>query len=317
MSKEKQGKKIKFSEEQKQNIKEHLRNSSEESDANMEDDSSSVVIGGKKYKTLTFNKKKLTLDKSKLIQSNKKEEVKTRYFRVMKRGQTQKGKKFVFCQSHGKGILIEEGMAIALELNFTDEVFNIPVDKFYINKTDKEDIYKLFLKVPPSMWYGLENLKIDLEDGIWCRDFQKVVSEAGLDTQEVVHPKFGRFIAVRPSDTYRIDDRHRINIYPGNSIKNFGLRKLSLLEFIEKYQKRITFKSFTQGDKVYYRFYLRKIKNSFMPKEKSKKNGDSLGNKGFSELTIDAEMLLKLLKKEPPSDVSDMKDLDTLNWKNL
>jgi hypothetical protein len=223
---------------------------------------------------------------------------KTRYFKVIKRGQTKAGKKFVFCQSHGKGVLIEESMAKALELNFGDDVFNIPVDKIFINKTDKEDIFKLFLKVPPYMWYGLENLRDDLEDGISYEEFQKAVNEADLETQEVVHSKFGRFIAVRPGDGYRIDDRHRINIYPGNSVKNFGFGKMSLLEFIEKNKNRLTFKSFEQGDKIYNRFYLRKVKNSFVRKARPTKSEES------SDATKLEKMLepLKSTKINSPTD---------------
>ena len=192
-------------------------------------------------------------------------------FEPIKFGKTKNGVEYIFCKSNGmgirEGIFIEKRMLDKLGIDTKALFFKITTDKFIVEKTIRGDFYKFHLRVPAKMWYRIKNLKEELEDGIDLETLQEEVVEGKLELKEINNSRFGKFILIQPNEIYLANQAHQIKFFPGNSIKKSRLEDASLIQYIETNQDRITFKSFSKGEKIYYRFYLRKIKNSFKKKQ--------------------------------------------------
>ncbi|MDF1868345.1 MAG: hypothetical protein P1U70_26215 [Saprospiraceae bacterium] len=192
-------------------------------------------------------------------------------FEPLKIGKTETGVEYIFCKTNGmgirEGIFIEKKMLDKLEIDTKSLFLKIATDKFIVEKTVSGDFYKFYLRVPAKMWFQIKSLKKELEDGIDWETLKEVAKKGNLELKEIKSSRYGSFISILPNDLYSINQEHKINIYPGNSVKNSGSKNTSLIQYIDKNQDRITFKSFSKGGKVYYRFYLRKVKNSYKKNE--------------------------------------------------
>ena len=200
------------------------------------------------------------------LNSNKKNP-KVITFEPLKFGKTKNGVEYIFCKSNGmgirEGIFIEKRMLEKLGIDPKSLFFKITTDKFIVEKTIRGNFYKFHLRVPPNIKFQIENLKKQLEDGIDWKILKEKVKKGNLELEEIKNSRYGNFISIQPNEIYSLNQEHKINIYPGNSIKNSGLKDQTLIQYIDENQDRITFKSFSKGEKTYYRFYLRKIKNLF------------------------------------------------------
>jgi len=185
-------------------------------------------------------------------------------FRKIKTGVTRKGTEFAFCSYKGRGVLIEKEMLEVLGEDFNAKRYKIFSNKIRLKKTSKSSVLKIYLNVEPRLWYQLEGIRSALKEGITWTILKKQLEKTDLDLTEVEGNSYGRFLSIRPSGLYLVNDTHKINIYPGNSLKNTGMNGLSLMEYIDKNDESLIFKSFKKDDsRVYYRMYLRKYKNRF------------------------------------------------------
>jgi len=192
-------------------------------------------------------------------------------FTPIKAGVSKTGIEYSFCKSHGmgikEGVFIEKRMLDKLNIDSTSFSYKIGTNQFIIEKTIKGSFYKFHLRVPPKLWFQIDSLKKEFKNGVDWETIKKEVKNVELELEEIKNSRFGNFISIQPIDVYLRKKIHQIHLYPGKSIKNSSLKELSLLDYIEKNKDRITFKSFSKEDNIFYRFYLRKIKNSYNKKQ--------------------------------------------------
>lgn len=202
---------------------------------------------------------------------NNKKKSKVITFEPLKIGKTATGIEYIFCKSSGmgirEGIFIEKRMFDKIGIDAKSLFYKIATNKFIIEKTISGDFYKFYLRVPPKMWFQIEHLKKQLEKGIEWKTLKEEVKKGELELKEIKNSKYGNFISIQPNEVYLTNQNHKIKIYPGNSVKNSGLKDVSLIQYIDTNQDRITFKSFSKGETIYNRFYLRKMKNSYKKSE--------------------------------------------------
>ncbi len=210
-------------------------------------------------------------------------------FKKIKLGVTKTGIKYVFCTLKGKGIIIEKTVLKELDLKCKAENYTISTNRYFLEKLNKKGISRLKLKVPPVMWKKIKELRLLLLDGLTWSELTHLVNDAKLTFSEVSHSEHGRFISIRPSESYKIDSRHKLNFYPGKSIMNSGIEEQNLLKYIEKNKKRLIFRSFEKNDRFYHRLYLQKVNNSF----KTRKVVDHSIQTDSSMITITKEDLKK------------------------
>lgn len=193
-------------------------------------------------------------------------------FTPIKAGVTETGIEYIFCKSYGmgikEGVFIEKRMLDKLNIDSNSFSYKIGTNQFMIEKTVKGIFYKFHLRVPPKLWFQIEGLKKKFKNGVDWETVKKEVENEELELEEIKNSRFGNFISIQPIDVYLTKKIHQIHLYPGKSIKDSGMNKLSLLDYIEKNKDRITFKYFSKGDNIFYRFYLRKIKNSYNKNKK-------------------------------------------------
>lgn len=187
-------------------------------------------------------------------------------FEQIKTGATKSGNQFAFCRYKGRGILISKEIVDQLDLTFDSESYKIGKDKIILTKSDRDKVLILKLRVPPKTWFGLEEVKANLKKGVKWSEIESFLESPTYKVDYVTNKDFGSFLSLKPKKFYAFNDKHRIHFYPGNSIKNAGGIGEDVKSYIEKNKERLIFRSFEKSDEtVFYRFYLRKVKNSFKP----------------------------------------------------
>jgi hypothetical protein len=263
-----------------------------------------IEIGGKKYDLVNF------FDASKLKKREIKNPPNFRLFKLIKQGKTKSGKGWLLCEYKGRKFLIEELALSYIAAKEVENGFEIDINKSVVVRTNDKGGLKLVPKVPPKLWFGLEEIKKKLAIGVNSDAISEIVAGSNLNLEIVENSRHGKFIAIQPDKIFHFDERHKIHIYPGKSVKEHGFENLSLIDFINKYDERLHFKAFEYEDKTYYRFYLKKIKNSFKEEDK----------KPITSEESEKEMLLNALKNVPNMD-SDMVDaqafMEALQINNL
>jgi len=184
-------------------------------------------------------------------------------FVQIKTGIAKSGTHFAFCKYKGRGCILSKELIEAVDLSFDAKEYTISKDRVILKKTSSENNLRMFLKVSKKMWYEIGELKKNLIKGIAWKDFDKEIRQAGLLMEEINIGIYGKFLAIRPPYLYLTNKKlHHINMWSGNSIKQDIADDSTLLDYLEKNHNRVICKSFGEEDKVYYRCYLKKLKNS-------------------------------------------------------
>ena len=159
-------------------------------------------------------------------------------FEPLKIGKTETGVEYILCKSNGmgirEGIFIEKRMLDKLGIDTKSLFFKIATDKFIVEKTISGDFYKFHLRVPAKMWFQIKGLKKELEDGIDWETLKEKVKKGELELIEIKNNSYGNFILIQPNEIYSLNQEHKINIYPGNSIGNSGLKDQTLIQYIDE-----------------------------------------------------------------------------------
>ena len=168
----------------------------------------------------------------------------------------------LYKDSEGQKIAIEKKVLDLEKISIDTASFKMLPTKYSLNDTGIDQIYFFYLKVPNIVDEQLKKLKTDLIKGISWQVLNRNIQESILDISEADVGEYGKLISINIPAEYKTRNQYRINIYPGKSVKNSGFNGLSLLEYIDKNQDRLVFRSFKRKEKpnkLYYRFYLKKI----------------------------------------------------------
>ena len=185
-------------------------------------------------------------------------------FKQIKISTAPSGSAYAFCKYKGRYFYIQKEVIEGLGLKFNSKTYSIDLQKTLYLQTNKEDVYRLLLKVPNGMWIKIKDLKEALSEGINWNTLSEKIINAGLIIEKV-EGQYGQFISIHPPDYYKTDrQRHHVNIYAGKSLKSKWTNEISLLDFIQKNEDVMVFKAFEKKDQNqnYYRCYIKKGKNS-------------------------------------------------------